>query len=63
MSAACSSTCGYCGRCTAAWERESSDIEICPDCHGRGFLLVEGNPYLSQVCEECHGRGYYEEEA
>lgn len=25
MSAACSSACGHCGRCTAAWEREDED--------------------------------------
>lgn len=27
MSAACTPACGWCGRCTAAWERESDDVE------------------------------------
>ena len=61
MSARCSPACGYCGRCTAAWERDDEDIEVCPDCHGSGEVIRETEDQTERVpCGECDGRGYCE---
>lgn len=56
---ACSSFCGWCGMCTAAWEREDEDTETCPDCFGSGEVVREDGSDFQVVaeCLECHGTG------
>lgn len=69
MSAACSSACGYCGRCTAAWEaddeRDDSPAparEVCDWCGGTGDKVQEAPNGMDLVvpCGECDGTGYLE---
>lgn len=43
MAALCSSRCGYCGGCTAEWEREDDDREI---------EQSEPEPNACEVCGE-----------
>lgn len=58
MGAACSAACGYCGACTAAWERDD-ESETCPDCAGSGEIVREDGSEFRVVaeCLECHGTG------
>lgn len=60
MSAACSEACGLCGGCTAPWEREADDVEVCPDCLGSGEVVrCDGSDRdVMAVCLECHGKGW-----
>lgn len=61
--AACSTACGYCGACTASWEREpedDDDTEVCPDCLGSGEIVREdgSDVQVIAVCLECDGKGW-----
>lgn len=62
MAAACSEACGHCGACTAPWERESEDAEVCPGCLGRGEVVrCDGSDWeVVAVCSECDGKGWIE---
>lgn len=57
---ACGEWCGHCGACTAAWEREADDTEVCPDCLGSGEVVREDGSDLQviAVCLECDGKGW-----
>lgn len=60
---ACSSGCGFCGRCSAAWQREADEREpevcVClePDvCDGVAVMRIDtSNGYIKPeaVCQAC----------
>lgn len=60
MSALCGPGCGHCGMCTAAWEREADDVEVCADCLGAGEIVRENGSDVLVVaeCRECEGKGW-----
>jgi DnaJ-class molecular chaperone len=64
LSGACTPGCGWCGGCTAPWEREADDdeddTEVCPDCHGSGEIVREdgSDRQIAAVCLECGGKGW-----
>lgn len=53
MSAACGEGCGWCGRCTAAWEREAPETPPCDHCRGEAFdpVTTPLGVYCSSRCE------------
>lgn len=63
MSALCGPACGYCGMCTAEWEREADDIEdpeddgiVCEFCSWCNQPMAEDvstYPYCSSLCAAC----------
>ena len=53
MSARCSSACGWCGMCTATWERENGD-DYCDAC---GQHLDETGACQTDGCELAAGYG------
>ena len=57
-SGACTSSCGFCGRCSAAWEREDDD-DRCEDCGGSGEVTIwdDEDRWIDVACQHCHGTG------
>ena len=56
----CGAGCGFCGRCTAAWEREDEPAEACAHCGGElpsapvdAIVLTTGAFCSVQCVDEC----------
>lgn len=51
---ACTPACGFCGRCTAAWDDEDRDdtivCEFCSYCNQPMADDVDTSPYCSRLC-------------
>jgi len=57
VSARCSESCGFCGRCTAAWEKDGPQKYVCTVCRWRG-LAADASAHHGATGHPTRGRDW-----